>query len=108
MKCLATLASGLALALLPVPALAQPPAVTVHVSDLDLATPNGVARLDGRIDRAVARLCGTADPADLDGQAAVATCRAATMKSVSDRRAMLLARARAPGAIALGSTLQGR
>ncbi|HEY1606333.1 MAG TPA: UrcA family protein [Allosphingosinicella sp.] len=98
----------LLLGLVSVSALAQPPAATVRSSDLDLATPRGIARLDARIDRAIARLCGAADPADLDGQAAVASCRAATMKSVADRRAVLLARAGGPGAIALGSDLQGR
>jgi UrcA family protein len=91
----------LALAFASAPALAQPPAGTVRVSDLDLATPAGIAKLDRRIDRAVVQLCGTAFPADLNGQAQVDSCRAATMKSVSDQRAMLLARRGGAGAIAL-------
>jgi UrcA family protein len=83
------------------PILAQPPAGTVRISDLDLATPAGVAKLDRRIDRAVAQLCGAAFPTDLNGRAQIDSCRAETMKSVTDRRAMLLARAGGSGAIAL-------
>ncbi|HEX4737120.1 MAG TPA: UrcA family protein [Allosphingosinicella sp.] len=83
----------LALILASAPALAQPPAGTVRISDLDLATPAGVAKLDRRIEHAVAQLCGAADPTDLNGRAQVDSCRAETMKSVSDRRATLLARA---------------
>ena len=84
-----------------VPALAQPPVGTVRTSDLDLATPAGVAKLDRRIDHKVAELCGTAFPMDLEARAQIESCRAETMKSVSDRRAMLLARRGGSGAIAL-------
>jgi UrcA family protein len=91
--------SGLILA--SAPALAQPPARTIRTSDLDLATPAGVARLDGRIERAVAQLCGSAFPTDLDAQAEVARCRNATMASVSGQRSMLLAHASGRGLVAL-------
>ena len=91
----------LALILASAPTLAQPPVGTVRYSDLDLATPAGVAKLDRRIDRAVAQLCGTAFPADLNGKAEVDRCRAETMKSVVDRREVLLAHAGGSGAIAL-------
>jgi len=91
----------LALVLASAPALAQPTAGTVRYSDLDLATPAGVAKLDRRIDRAVARLCGAAYPTDLNGRAQVDSCRAETMKSVSDRRATLLAHASGSGRLAL-------
>ena len=97
MKSLAVLAFVLA----STPALAQPPAGTVRTSDLDLATRVGVAKLDRRINHAVALLCGSATPTDLNGRAQVDACRAETMKSVADRRATLLARAAGPGAIAL-------
>lgn len=90
-----------ALILASAPTLAQPPARTVRTSDLDLATPAGVAKLDGRIDRAVALLCGSAFPTDLDGQAALARCRNATMESVTGRRSMLLAHASGRGQVAL-------
>lgn len=90
-----------ALVLASVPALAQPPAGTVRTSDLDLTTPAGVAKLDHRIDHAVAALCGTAFPTDLDARAQVDSCRAETMKSVADRRAILLAHRGGSGAIAL-------
>ena len=93
--------ASLALILAAAPTLAQPPAGPVRYSDLDLATPAGVARLDRRLDRAVARLCGTAFPSDLNGRAQVDQCRAETMKSVSDRRATLLAHAGGSSAIAL-------
>ena len=91
----------IALVLASAPALAQPPAGTVRISDLDLATPAGVAKLDRRIDRAVAQLCGAAFPTDLNGRAQVDDCRAETMKSVSDQRAVLLAHRGGTGTIAL-------
>ena len=91
----------LALILASAPTLAQPPAGTVRYSDLDLATPSGVARLDRRIDRAVAQLCGSAFPTDLDALAEVDRCRTETMKSVTGPRAMLLAHAGGRGFIAL-------
>ena len=90
-----------ALVLASAPALAQPPSATVRTADLDLATPSGVARLDRRIDRAVEEICGTAVAADLDGLAAIGRCRAATMKSVSGQRAMLIAHAGGSRTIAL-------
>ena len=91
----------LALILAATPTLAQPPVETVRTSDLDLATARGVAKLDHRIDHAIAQLCGTAFPTDLDGRAQVENCRAETAKSVADRRQMLLAHAGGSGAIAL-------
>ena len=93
--------ASLALVLASTPVLAQPPAGTVRISDLDLATPAGVAKLDRRIDKAIAQLCGTAYPTDLDARAQVDLCRAETMKSVADQRAMLLARAGRSPALAL-------
>jgi UrcA family protein len=100
-KSLAPIALGFALVLASGSALAQPPAGTVRISDLDLATPAGVAKLDRRIGRAVAQLCGTAFPTDLNGRAQVESCRAETMKSVADQRTMLLARRGGAGVIAL-------
>jgi UrcA family protein len=91
----------LALILASAPAPARPPAGSVRYSDLDLATPAGIAMLDRRIDRAVERLCGAAYPTDLDAQAQIAGCRSETMKSVSSSRAILLAHAGGSGAIAL-------
>jgi UrcA family protein len=91
----------LALLLSSAPSVGQTAPGSVRYSDLDLATPAGIARLDRRIDRVVAGLCGSAFPTDLDGRAAVDRCRTETMKSVSGSRAMLLARAGRPGMIAL-------
>jgi UrcA family protein len=90
-----------ALILAAAPAPAQPPAGTVRYSDLDLATPAGVAEFDRRIGRTIAQLCGTAFPTDLDGQAQIERCRAETMTSVAGRRAILVARAGKPTVIAL-------
>ena len=94
----------LALILAAAPAAAEPSAATVRTADLDLSTPAGIARLDRRIERAIDLLCGTAFPTDLDAQAEIGRCRAETMKSVSSRRAMLVARAGGSPVIAL----QGR
>ena len=93
--------SLLALVLASAPTLAQPPAGTVRYSDLDLGTPAGIAKLDRRIDRAVAQLCGSAFPTDLDARAEVDRCRMQTMQSVSGPRATLLAHAGGPGQLAL-------
>ena len=52
------LAAGLGLFVLPTGALAQnPPTAAVDYGDLDLATPAGVASLNGRIRMAAERLC---------------------------------------------------
>ena len=91
----------LALILASAPALAQQPAGTVRTSDLNLATPSGVAQLDRRIEHAVAQLCGTAYPTDLDARAQVDGCRAETMKSLAGRRATLLAHAGGSATLAL-------
>jgi UrcA family protein len=79
------------------PAFAQPPAVVVRTTGLDLATAAGAATLDRRIDRAIERLCGIAAPTDLAGQAAIADCRAAALNDLAPRRETLLAAARAAG-----------
>ena len=93
--------AAFALILASAPAPAQPPTRAIRVSDLDLSTAAGIARLDHRIDQAVAQICGSAFPTDLDAQAAIARCRTATMDSVAGPRSLLLARAGGERRIAL-------
>jgi UrcA family protein len=89
------IALALAVAAATTPASADPPTITVRTADFDLATGAGVAALDRRIGRAIELICGAAAPADLDAQAAVEDCRAASWKEVSGARSTLLAAARA-------------
>ena len=56
-----TLVAALGLALPAVPAAAQSQSVDVPYADLNLATPEGQAQLDRRIDRAARQVCGADD-----------------------------------------------
>ncbi|MBB3034464.1 UrcA family protein [Alteriqipengyuania lutimaris] len=51
--------AALGLALPAVPAAAQSQSVQVDYADLNLATPEGQAQLDRRIDKAAREVCGT-------------------------------------------------
>ena len=64
----------------------------VSYADLDLSTPAGVATLDGRIDRAIRKVCGKAYM-DLNTSQAVRQCRKDTFSSVQHQRASVLAAA---------------
>ena len=68
------------------PAAAGPLGNVVSYADLDLATADGVARLDRRIAAAVATACGTASGVDLAGQNDVRRCRLET--SAAARRSL--------------------
>jgi UrcA family protein len=61
------------------PAFAAPvsaPSIAVHYTDLNLASEEGTAALDGRIQRAADRVCGRdADNRDLTTIAAANACR---------------------------------
>ena len=62
-----------------VPAAAQPEAAQniqiVRTRDLDLATPNGRARLNHRLATAASEVCGTAEDFDVAGRIEVKQCR---------------------------------
>ena len=60
-----------------------PDVITVRVSyaDLNLASPDGRARLDGRIAGAARVICGSFFPADLEMASLVRTCRADAIAS---------------------------
>lgn len=59
------------------------PTASVRYADLDLATPDGVARLDRRIRIAAKSVCGEADPRDLARMAPVQQCRAKAIVSAA-------------------------
>jgi len=63
--------------------LVAPDVITVRVSyaDLNLASPEGRARLDGRIAFAARSICGSYFPADLELASRVKTCRADAIAS---------------------------
>lgn len=70
----------------------EPASEIVSHADLDLGTPAGVATLDGRIDRAIRKVCGKAYM-DLNTSQAVRQCRKETLAGVQPQRASVLAAA---------------
>ncbi len=84
-----TLFTGAAFAATP-----RAPTAQVSASGLDLASAQGRAELDRRIDRVAARLC-SGDPRQLANAAAQAQCRAEAVASARPARQALVARAQA-------------
>jgi UrcA family protein len=54
---------------------------TVRAGDLNLATPDGLATLRGRVRAAANRLCGVAPSLPLDEASAIGRCRAQLARS---------------------------
>jgi UrcA family protein len=96
------IAAALLAAPLATPASAEPVERTqiVSYSDLDLSRSSDVRRLDGRIGRAIAQVCGTASETDLEGRNEVRRCRALVRESLSAERDQALAAARQPTQLA--------
>jgi len=79
---------ALLIALLPTPAMAEPPAPAtsiVRTADLDLASQAGQRALDRRLSLAISDVCGKASDADLAGQNEVRRCRVATREQVASQ-----------------------
>lgn len=72
----------------------------VSYADLDLSRAGDVRKLDGRIGRAIAEVCGTASEADLEGRNDVRRCRALVRESLTAERNQALAAAREPARFA--------
>lgn len=93
---LAALATPMALAALAVPAAAQDdrPRAEVRYGDLDLASTEGRARLQRRVDGAIARMCGmrTANRLNLREHMAASQCREDARRDADARLASLLNR----------------
>lgn len=70
----------------------DPASQIVSYADLDLSTPAGIKTLDGRIDRAVRKVCGKAY-VDLATSRGVRECRKETLASVQEQRSHALATA---------------
>jgi UrcA family protein len=75
----------------------------VSYADLDLSRAGDVRKLDGRIGRAIAEVCGSASEADLEGRNEVRRCRAFVRESLSAGRNQALAAAREPAQVAIAS-----
>lgn len=75
------------------PAMAQDAPASVHVgySDINLASPAGVAELDRRIARAVTLACPDSKGRQLIEVQAVHACRTIALRSVVDQRQHALA-----------------
>lgn len=75
-----------------VPAAAQDVRTrSVSYSDLNLTTPAGVERLDGRVRRAVETMCGQPHSTDLTGQSEMRRCRVSAWESYATQRPVLIA-----------------
>ena len=80
------------------PALAEAPTSAVNVSlvrtaDLDLASNDGLKRLDQRLANAAREVCGTASHVDIEGKNAVRKCRDETLAQAKGQREAVLAAA---------------
>ena len=99
------LAAGLTFATGIGQAQAQPSApvrtVAVHYGDLDLASQNGRSALSQRLRQAVDTACGTASPADLQGQNRAAACRRDLHASLAFQSEAAIAAARLSGSPAV-------
>lgn len=88
------------------PAIAGQSSQTVGYADLNVSSPAGIAALEGRLQRAVRQVCGSADPTDLGGQSQVRQCRAHAQAGIGPRRDAIRAAAVSPGSggLAVGGT----
>ena len=80
---------ALILALLPVPALAEPAgnvSSIVKTADLNLSSQSGQRALERRLDRAVAEVCGTASDVDIEGKNDIRRCKDETYAQVAQER----------------------
>lgn len=83
------------------PAVAAEPgyvsrSVTVRTGDLNLSTEAGLSALNNRVAVAVHKVCGAADPMDLNARVAVASCREGAQRSAKVRVAALIEDANRP------------
>jgi UrcA family protein len=60
----------------------------VRTGDLNLATPDGLATLNGRVRAAANRLCGVAPTLPLDEASAIGRCRAELVRSAEGQVAI--------------------
>ncbi|MBD2841469.1 UrcA family protein [Erythrobacter rubeus] len=81
-------ALALSLAAIPAAVFAAPEEHTIAVSyaDLNLATDEGTAILDRRIDNAIEKICGGPAPRDVNAGMKVRRCMAKTKLTVSGQR----------------------
>jgi UrcA family protein len=71
----------------------EPRGEVVYYGDLDLAGEPGVKALDRRLDRAVARVCGSFSIRNLTADRDVAQCREETWGAIREARDLAIARA---------------
>lgn len=79
----------------PVPMEATHRTVKVPVGELNLANPDGVARLDARLRAAAKQVCSPADYRDLRAMADRASCQRIALERANAKRDVLVARAQA-------------
>lgn len=71
----------------------EPRGEAVYYGDLNLAGESGVKVLDRRLDRAVARVCGSFSIRNLTADRDVAECREQTWNAIRDERDFAIAKA---------------
>ena len=71
----------------------RPHSEKVLYGDLNLASEDGVAVLDRRLDRAVERVCGEASIRDVAAQRRIEACREETRQSIEDDRELAIGKA---------------
>jgi UrcA family protein len=71
----------------------EPRGEVVYYGDLNLASDSGVEVLDRRLDRAVARVCGSFSIRNLTADRDVARCREETWDTIRDDRDVAIAKA---------------
>lgn len=89
---------ALFLALLPVPAVAEPVSTfssIVQTADLDLATQAGRRVLDRRLSIAVSEVCGAASDVDIEGKNDVRRCKEETYARATQERDLRVAQSSA-------------
>jgi len=84
------------------------PTALVSYADLNVSSTAGVAALNRRISAAASRICGTADIRDLQGTAAVHTCRTTAIRSTVSQIAAVTNPAQNFALTATGVELAGR
>ena len=86
--------TALSMVVLANPALAETSSISVPFGDLDLSSPGGMQTLDGRINAAAGRICGTVKVRSVSDGTEHARCMQQTHASVAIQVARLSGNAR--------------
>jgi UrcA family protein len=88
------LAAAVACLAVSAPALANPTEIAVTYKDLNLASPDGRAKLDHRLDNAAAEVCSAHGTHDLASKDVARRCHQAAMSDAREKAQIVVARAK--------------